>query len=217
MLHIFSEIIWIATVQQLMSWSLLCRFDILVGRSPRMGNATRVSFQSHISLVEDLKPGKCAWWKTSIEVSSVQLSFGFTVLIIVRYAVTSCGWLSPPINGKKAGTTYLQGATVRLSCDDGYTLSGSAERVCQQSGLWSGEETSCVVPSMNKLWNQSCPMIFIFTNHVCECVFVAIQWSTKISSEVLRCTKNEITLLTFDLSSKRYCTFMNVFLSKTLD
>uniref|UniRef100_A0A8D2ZIM3 Sushi domain-containing protein 2-like n=1 Tax=Scophthalmus maximus TaxID=52904 RepID=A0A8D2ZIM3_SCOMX len=97
--------------------SQFCRFDILVGRSPRMGNATRVSFQSHISLVEDLKP------------------------------VTSCGWLSPPINGKKAGTTYLQGATVRLSCDDGYTLSGSAERVCQQSGLWSGEETSCVVPS----------------------------------------------------------------------
>lgn len=35
----------------------LCRYDILVGRSPRMGNATRLSFQSHISLVDDLKPG----------------------------------------------------------------------------------------------------------------------------------------------------------------
>ncbi|XP_053267451.1 sushi domain-containing protein 2 [Pleuronectes platessa] len=94
-----------------------CRFDILVGRSPRMGNATRVSYQNHISLVVDLEP------------------------------VTSCGWLSPPDNGHKEGTTYLQGAKVVLSCNDGYTLKGSAERVCQEGGQWSGKETSCVVPS----------------------------------------------------------------------
>ncbi|XP_037609357.1 sushi domain-containing protein 2-like [Sebastes umbrosus] len=97
-----------------------CRYDILVGRSPRMGNASKESFQSHVSLVEDLK------------------------------RVISCGWLSPPANGEKNGTTYLQGAKVQLSCDDGYTLKGSAERVCQENGLWSGEDTSCVVPSMNK-------------------------------------------------------------------
>ncbi|XP_054468979.1 sushi domain-containing protein 2-like [Anoplopoma fimbria] len=94
-----------------------CRYDILVGRSPTMGNATKVSFQSHISLVEDLK------------------------------RVISCGWLSPPNNGKKEGTTYLQGAKVKLSCDDGFTLKGSAERVCQGNGQWSGENTNCVVPS----------------------------------------------------------------------
>ncbi|KAG7224012.1 hypothetical protein INR49_015269, partial [Caranx melampygus] len=97
--------------------SEFCRYDILVGRSARLGNATIASFQSHISLVDNLKP------------------------------VISCGWLSPPSNGKKEGTTYLQGAKVQLSCDDGYTLKGSAERVCQASGLWSGEETSCVIPS----------------------------------------------------------------------
>uniref|UniRef100_A0A665U098 Sushi domain containing 2 n=1 Tax=Echeneis naucrates TaxID=173247 RepID=A0A665U098_ECHNA len=97
--------------------SEFCRYDILVGRSPTMGNATRLSFQSHISLVDDLRP------------------------------VVSCGWLSPPVNGKKEGTTYLQGAKVQLFCSDGYALQGSAERVCQENGLWSGEETSCVVPS----------------------------------------------------------------------
>uniref|UniRef100_A0A665U137 Sushi domain containing 2 n=1 Tax=Echeneis naucrates TaxID=173247 RepID=A0A665U137_ECHNA len=96
--------------------SEFCRYDILVGRSPTMGNATRLSFQSHISLVDDLRP------------------------------VVSCGWLSPPVNGKKEGTTYLQGAKVQLFCSDGYALQGSAERVCQENGLWSGEETSCVVP-----------------------------------------------------------------------
>ncbi|KAM9735093.1 sushi domain-containing protein 2-like [Menidia menidia] len=97
--------------------SQFCRYDILVGRSPRMGNATRMSFQSHISLVEDLKP------------------------------VISCGWLPPPINGKKQGTTYLEGARVQFSCDGGYTLKGSAERVCQRNGQWSGDDTSCSVPS----------------------------------------------------------------------
>ncbi|XP_029300731.1 LOW QUALITY PROTEIN: sushi domain-containing protein 2-like [Cottoperca gobio] len=97
--------------------SQFCRYDILVGRSPSMGKATKMSFQSHISLVEDLKP------------------------------VISCGWLSPPSNGTKDGTTYLQGFKVQLSCDDGYTLKGSAVRVCQENGQWSGEDTNCVVPS----------------------------------------------------------------------
>ncbi|XP_071766455.2 sushi domain-containing protein 2-like [Centroberyx gerrardi] len=94
--------------------SLYCRYDILVGRSLRLGNATRVSFQNHILLVEHLEP------------------------------VISCGWLSPPKNGKKEGTTYLQGAMVRLSCNDGYTLEGSEKRICQENGQWSGEPTNCV-------------------------------------------------------------------------
>lgn len=97
--------------------SQFCRYDILVGRSPRMGNATRVSFQSHVSLVEDLK------------------------------TVISCGRLPPPANGNKQGTTYLQGAKVLFSCDEGYTLKGSEERICQGNGQWSGEDTSCSVPN----------------------------------------------------------------------
>ncbi|KAM9821157.1 LOW QUALITY PROTEIN: sushi domain-containing protein 2-like [Neosynchiropus ocellatus] len=97
--------------------SQFCKYDILVGRSPQLGNATRVSFQSHSSLVRDLAP------------------------------VAACGWLSPPTNGKKLGTTYVQGAKVTFSCNDGYTLGGAAERVCLMSGQWSGEETSCTEPN----------------------------------------------------------------------
>ncbi|XP_013859200.1 sushi domain-containing protein 2 [Austrofundulus limnaeus] len=104
--------------------SQFCRYDILVGRSPAMGNATRVSFQSHISLTNDLKQ------------------------------VLSCGWIPPPSNGKKQGTTYLQGAKVQFSCDEGYTRKGSAERYCQKNGQWSGEETSCVISSMKTKENQ---------------------------------------------------------------
>ncbi|XP_034048817.1 sushi domain-containing protein 2 isoform X2 [Thalassophryne amazonica] len=97
--------------------STFCRYDILVGRSPSLGNATRAFFQSHISLVEDLKP------------------------------VITCGWLSPPTNGKKEGTTYLQGAKVQFSCNHGYSLKGSTERICQENGQWSGDVTNCVVTS----------------------------------------------------------------------
>ncbi|XP_068609118.1 sushi domain-containing protein 2 [Brachionichthys hirsutus] len=97
--------------------SQFCRYDILVGRSPAIGNATRESFRRHLSLVQDLKP------------------------------VISCGWISPPFNGKKEGTTYLQGAKVQFSCHDGYTLKGPEARVCQENGQWSGEDTSCIVSS----------------------------------------------------------------------
>ncbi|XP_037341487.2 sushi domain-containing protein 2 [Pungitius pungitius] len=94
-----------------------CRYDILVGRSSRLGNATKVSFQSHVSLARDLKQ------------------------------VISCGWLGPPNDGKKQGTRYLQGAKVQLSCNEGFTLEGSAERICLRNGRWSGNNANCVVPS----------------------------------------------------------------------
>ncbi|KAK7895287.1 hypothetical protein WMY93_020612 [Mugilogobius chulae] len=52
-------------------------------------------------------------------------------------------FLSPPENGMKNGTTYIQGSRVVLFCDEGFTLKGSSERVCQQDGRWSGEDTVC--------------------------------------------------------------------------
>uniref|UniRef100_A0A3B3QP37 Sushi domain containing 2 n=1 Tax=Paramormyrops kingsleyae TaxID=1676925 RepID=A0A3B3QP37_9TELE len=92
----------------------LCRFDTLAARSLDMGNATREAFLAHVSVVEDLRP------------------------------VVSCGWLGPPSNGRKAGTQYLQGATVNFACDPDYVLSGSPERTCQADGHWSGDPTHCV-------------------------------------------------------------------------
>lgn len=75
----------------------------------------------------------------------------FTVLpVMCVCAVVSCGWLSPPQNGTKDGITYLQGARVWFSCEDGFKLRGSEVRVCLKNGTWSGEETKCLVPSMIK-------------------------------------------------------------------
>ena len=44
----------------------------------------------------------------------------------------------------KEGTRYLKGAVVKLSCNAGYKLIGSEERICQENGQWSGETTDCV-------------------------------------------------------------------------
>ncbi|XP_067106580.1 sushi domain-containing protein 2 [Osmerus mordax] len=98
--------------------STYCRYDTLMARSLRMGNATRVSFNSHMSAVEDLK------------------------------SVVSCGWLAPPNNGKKQGTRYLEGAVVKMSCDDSFVLDGPVEHTCQSDGQWSGETTYCVTDNL---------------------------------------------------------------------
>ncbi|XP_076141116.1 sushi domain-containing protein 2-like, partial [Alosa pseudoharengus] len=92
-----------------------CRYDTLVTRSIQVGNATRLSFSSHATIAEDLK------------------------------TVISCSWIAPPSNGTKEGTTYLQGFTVKFSCNSGYVLQGSKERTCQSNGQWSGELTECTV------------------------------------------------------------------------
>ncbi|KAJ0013128.1 hypothetical protein NQD34_017463 [Periophthalmus magnuspinnatus] len=97
--------------------SQFCRYDVLVGRSLTLGNSTKMLFQSHLALVDDLK------------------------------TVVTCGFLSPPTNGRKNGTAYLQGSRVILSCDDGYKLKGSSERVCLANGQWSGQDTVCAKPS----------------------------------------------------------------------
>lgn len=38
----------------------------------------------------------------------------------------------------------VKGSTCVFSCDEGFELTGSAERVCQWDGYWSGYEASCI-------------------------------------------------------------------------
>uniref|UniRef100_A0A8D2KT65 Sushi domain containing 2 n=1 Tax=Varanus komodoensis TaxID=61221 RepID=A0A8D2KT65_VARKO len=91
-----------------------CRFDVLTTRDLAVGNSSKLAHQRYKTLKESLRP------------------------------VASCGWLAPPENGKKEGTSYLAGSTVRFHCDPGYTLVGPAARVCQGNGVWSGGPTDCL-------------------------------------------------------------------------
>ncbi|XP_025055727.1 sushi domain-containing protein 2-like [Alligator sinensis] len=63
--------------------------------------------------------------------------------------VVSCGWLDHPTKGRKEGTNYLMGSTIRFSCDQGYSLAGSEERTCQLTGAWSGNAASCLPSTDN--------------------------------------------------------------------
>ncbi|CAI5789428.1 domain-containing 2 [Podarcis lilfordi] len=90
-----------------------CRFDALTTRDLAVGNSTRWSHRIYKHLEESLQP------------------------------VVSCGWLAPPSNGTKNGTSYLEGSTIRFDCSPGFSLEGSAARTCQEDGLWSGSTTKC--------------------------------------------------------------------------
>eukprot|EP00076_Gallus_gallus_P045854 XP_025011392.1 sushi domain-containing protein 2 isoform X2 [Gallus gallus] len=94
-----------------------CRFDVLTTRSLQAGNFTRLSHQNHKQLVESLEP------------------------------VISCGWLGPPANGRKDGTNYLLGSAIHFTCNQGYELAGTKERICQATGAWSGDSPSCILRS----------------------------------------------------------------------
>ncbi|KAM9743348.1 sushi domain-containing protein 2 isoform 2-T2 [Menidia menidia] len=93
--------------------ALFCRYDALTARSLQVGNATLGAYRSHRALTDALRP------------------------------VVACGWLPAPRNGRKNGTRYLQGNTVKFSCDEGFTMFGSRERSCAEDGSWTGEQPYC--------------------------------------------------------------------------
>lgn len=59
-------------------------------------------------------------------------------------AVVSCGFLDTPTKGNQEAVNYFAGSNVTFSCGDGYRLEGSESRICQDDGVWSGQETRCV-------------------------------------------------------------------------
>jgi len=62
--------------------------------------------------------------------------------------VIDCPLLTAPNNGDINCLLGINGQpslgdTCTFTCDDGYEIGGSAIRVCQLDGSWSGAETTC--------------------------------------------------------------------------
>lgn len=62
--------------------------------------------------------------------------------------VVICLTLTAPANGRidcSLGDNGVPnaGEFCSLTCEDGYKISGSARRMCQNNELWSGASTSC--------------------------------------------------------------------------
>ncbi|XP_061815522.1 fibulin-7 isoform X2 [Nerophis lumbriciformis] len=58
-------------------------------------------------------------------------------------APTTCPQLEEPDHGIKFGSKHLVGHEVHFTCSQGYHLVGSATRVCQDNGTWSGPGVFC--------------------------------------------------------------------------
>ncbi|KAM4708698.1 sushi domain-containing protein 2 isoform 2-T3 [Discoglossus pictus] len=126
-------------MRQLCGSSEFCRFDALATKDLQIGNATKISHDSHIDLVESLK------------------------------SVVSCGWLAPPQNGAKDGTSYLAGSVINFSCNKGFVLHGPRQRTCQLDGTWSGNQAQCVLGDTASCASQCGQIIKECSCHVtCE-------------------------------------------------
>ena len=69
--------------------------------------------------------------------------------LITYLAVTSCPFIPTPRNGTKTYQTEqentLVGAHIVFGCEEGLTLTGPEERICQENGDWTGEgDNDCV-------------------------------------------------------------------------
>ena len=59
---------------------------------------------------------------------------------------TDCGAPNSINNGSIViDEGMLYNATVTYSCDTGYYLSNNVSRVCDDNGVWSGEDPTCLI------------------------------------------------------------------------
>ena len=61
------------------------------------------------------------------------------VIVCIGY----CDVPVAPANGGMNSTGNVEGDTVTYFCNEGYNLSGDANRTCQSNGSWSGILPKC--------------------------------------------------------------------------
>ena len=81
---------------------------------------------------------------------------------------TDCGPVANLSHGSvRYSPNTMYGATVYYTCDDGYEVTGLETRVCLDTGLWSGSQSSCTILGMitcysdNRLHNKSTMFYYI--------------------------------------------------------
>ena len=57
--------------------------------------------------------------------------------------VVDCGDPGIPTNGRRFGTIFTAGSTVRFACDSGYKLNGASTVTCRNTGQWSATRPTC--------------------------------------------------------------------------
>jgi len=68
---------------------------------------------------------------------------------VLYFSIAICPRIFAPVNGMiscqlRSDNVANPGETCQFSCDDGFTLTGSSVRTCQNDRTWSGTEPMCV-------------------------------------------------------------------------
>ena len=70
-------------------------------------------------------------------------------MIVVGYYhftfFSDCGPLYNPLNGVVNASVTTFNSEAVYECNTGYMLEGSGVRRCQNNGIWSGSEPTCVI------------------------------------------------------------------------
>ena len=91
-------------------------------------------------------------WKNKLRKLSnfmIFLSFFFFVAV-------SCSNPGTPANGHRQGDDFSYGSQVTYSCDDRFVLDGDMRRSCQQNGVWTGRQPSCLSKKCLMSFRQEC-------------------------------------------------------------
>lgn len=67
----------------------------------------------------------------------------FPLFFYHYFAARNCGHPGTPVNGNISSYVFTFGSTVEYTCDKGFTLVGSKQRVCQANQTWSGILPQC--------------------------------------------------------------------------
>ncbi|XP_013419175.1 sushi domain-containing protein 2 [Lingula anatina] len=82
----------------------------------------------------------------AIAVATKRIADDYQTAVADTQTVVACGRLGAPDNGQRnlTDTNYLEGVTIEFSCNEGYSLEGSANRTCLSSSQWSGQPVNCI-------------------------------------------------------------------------
>ncbi|XP_077451119.1 CUB and sushi domain-containing protein 1-like isoform X2 [Stigmatopora argus] len=69
-----------------------------------------------------------------------------------------CGDPGSPGSGFREGNIFTYRSEVRFYCHPPYLLVGSASRVCQADGVWSGQQPACIDPAFNSCRDPGTPV-----------------------------------------------------------
>ncbi len=69
----------------------------------------------------------------------LRLKFKF----IPQSIVVVCDGLSPPVNGTLLLSSVVFNSQATYGCNSGFMINGPTVRICQQTGSWSGNVSTC--------------------------------------------------------------------------